>query len=102
MFLTGCLAKDTEAYTSKNNMVRIYKVTRPSMKSKKWCVENPGKYPPALAAVLATKKAFESVHGLSQEDTSQLFDTMDEVWQGFKKNVGYEKELFFETWVGWF
>ena len=40
-------------------------VTRASGKSKKWCKENPGKYPPALDPVLAKKKAFSSVHGTS-------------------------------------
>lgn len=89
----------TEAYTSKNNMVRIYKVTRASGKSKKWCAENPGKYPPALDDVLKTKKAFASVHGLSAEDTSQLFDTLAEVWDGFKKNCGISGELFFEQYM---
>ena len=73
-------------------MVRIFKVTRASKKSKKWCKQNPGKYPPALDIVLAKRDAFDSVHGLSVEDTSHLVDTLGEAFQNFKQNVGITKK----------
>lgn len=47
-----------EAYTSKHNMVRIYKVKRVSKRSKRECAERRG-YPTALLDVIAKKHDFK-------------------------------------------
>jgi hypothetical protein len=78
----------TEAYTSENMMVRIYKVNRVSLKSKKHCKENPGEYPPALEPVLATRQSFEQIHGLSLDDASEAWELAGEVLENFLGNVG--------------
>ena len=52
-----------EAFTSRNAMVRIYKVLKVSRKSKRFCQEKRG-YPPALKATLDTMKPFSQIHGL--------------------------------------
>ena len=78
----------TEAYTSKNYMVRIYKVTRVSQKSKKWCAENPGQYPPSLEPVLAKRESFEQIHGLSLDDASEMWELAGEVLENFLTNLG--------------
>jgi hypothetical protein len=57
-------------------------VSRPSLKSKRWCVENPGKYPPALDGVIAKRQAFEQIHGLSVDDAKDLFGLTIEVAGG--------------------
>ena len=42
--------------------------------SKNWCVEHPGRYPPALDDVVNKRQAFEQIHGATpaarQPDTS--------------------------------
>jgi dolichyl-diphosphooligosaccharide--protein glycosyltransferase len=48
-----------EAYSSKYNMVRIYKVKNVSEKSRREVEQNPGQYPKALRKTLATMKAFK-------------------------------------------
>lgn len=77
-----------EAYTSENMMVRIYKVNRVSLKSKKYCKENPGEYPPALEPVLAKRQSFEQIHGLSLEDASEAWELAGEVLENFLANIG--------------
>ena len=47
-----------EAYTSKNRMVRIYRVVDPDAESRAFCEANPGSYPPALAETLAQSEDF--------------------------------------------
>ena len=69
-------------------MVRIYKVNRVSLKSKKYCKENPGKYPPALDPVLKTRQSFEQIHGLSLEDVSEAWELAGEVLENFLTNLG--------------
>ena len=69
-------------------MVRIYKVTRVSQKSKKWCAENPGQYPPSLEPVLAKRESFEQIHGLSLDDASEMWELAGEVLENFLTNLG--------------
>jgi Tat protein secretion system quality control protein TatD with DNase activity len=69
-------------------MVRIYKVNRVSLKSKKYCKENPGEYPPALEPVLKKRQSFEQIHGLSLEDASEAWELAGEVLENFLTNVG--------------
>jgi dolichyl-diphosphooligosaccharide--protein glycosyltransferase len=52
-----------EAYTSKNQMVRIWKVLDPSKESKEFC-KFYHRYPPALSDVLAKKQDFKQIHGI--------------------------------------
>jgi len=47
------------AYSSKHNMVRIYKVLNVDEDSRKHGKENHGTYPPGLDAVLATRNSFD-------------------------------------------
>uniref|UniRef100_A0A7S4F3N1 dolichyl-diphosphooligosaccharide--protein glycotransferase n=1 Tax=Chrysotila carterae TaxID=13221 RepID=A0A7S4F3N1_CHRCT len=52
-----------EAYTTRNRMVRIYKVLDVDEESKRWRKEHGPGYPPALQQVLAASKPFEQIHG---------------------------------------
>merc|ERR1719399_1351005 len=47
-----------EAYTTRNNMVRIFKVLKVSKKSKKWIAEH-HTYPPAIQKIVAKKNDFK-------------------------------------------
>jgi len=67
-----------EAYTTKNNMVRIYKVLHVSEESKAYCSEHRGyqawyegrpltdAYPPALQSILAQKRDFQQLEDFNR------------------------------------
>ncbi|EKX36499.1 hypothetical protein GUITHDRAFT_78856 [Guillardia theta CCMP2712] len=69
-----------EVFTSKNNMVRIYKVLRVSAKSKAYCSEGRGykawysgkplleAYPPGLKKILSQKQDFKQLEDFNRRD----------------------------------
>ena len=86
--MRACCRYYSEAYTSENMMVRIYKVNRVSLKSKKFCAENQGQYPPALEPVTAKATRFEQIHGLSLEDASEAWELVGEGVENFLTSTG--------------
>ena len=74
-------------------MVRIYKVNRVSLKSKKYCKENPGESPPALEPVLKKRQSFEQIHGLSLEDASEAWELAGDVLRSVRIYGGTDDDL---------
>mmetsp|Transcript_20649 Transcript_20649/g.43399 ORF Transcript_20649/g.43399 Transcript_20649/m.43399 type:complete len:811 (-) Transcript_20649:77-2509(-) len=88
-----------EVFTSRYNMVRIYKVRKVSKKSKKWLADPAnricdapgswycnGQYPPAMAKLIAKRKSFKQLEDFNKEgQTAQDLEYQRKYMQGMNQ-----------------